>query len=397
MQSIMLAAAVATSMLVTPLAAAAPEPVAESWSVDVSAVSTEDTNVTVADGRLRLGRGRSAAAGAADPAPLGSLTTVPRRLAAPADRVTAVVDAAEPPGTAVLVEVRGQGRAEGLWGEWTPAGDPLAAPTIVVQVRVTLRGTPDGTGPEVGAVRVTAHPAATTAVAPVGEPLSFDVFATRVGLVGRTTANGHVITERDQFVALPSRRGLSGRGTGDYTVRVCAANGRCAWAPVWDVGPWNTRDDYWNVPGVRQNWADLPQGLPQAQAAVQSGYNGGRDQYDRRVRNPAGIDLGDGTFWDGLRLSNNGWVTVTYLWTGGGAAVGTVTTTGGPLNVRTTPDTVNAPVGLAGNHAMLPIACQVAGQWATGTQGTSDLWLRIAPGRYVAKAHVNAAPTPPCG
>ena len=27
--------------------------------------------------------------------------------------------------------------------------------------------------------------------------------------------------------------------------------------------------------------------------------------------NPAGIDLADGTFWDGLKLTTNSWVTVT--------------------------------------------------------------------------------------
>ena len=84
---------------------------------------------------------------------------------------------------------------------------------------------------------------------------------------------------------------------------------------MWDVGPWNTRDDYWNPSTVRQNWNDLPQGRPEAQAAYENGYNGGRDQFGRRVANPAGIDLADGTFWDGLGLTNNAWVTVTYLWT----------------------------------------------------------------------------------
>src|SRR6187551_3095083 len=74
----------------------------------------------------------------------------------------------------------------------------------------------------------------------------YRVYATREGLVGGTTANGHVIRDRDHFAALPSRRGLSGRDSGDLTVRVCANNGRCEWAPVWDVGPWNVKDDYWN-------------------------------------------------------------------------------------------------------------------------------------------------------
>jgi len=98
-------------------------------------------------------------------------------------------------------------------------------------------------------------------------------------------------------------------------VKVCAANGRCETAPVWDVGPWNTKDDYWNASSVRQSWKNLAQGKPEAQAAYQNGYNGGKDQFGRKVGNPAGIDLADGTFWDGLKLTDNSWVTVTYLWT----------------------------------------------------------------------------------
>src|ERR1700712_2909307 len=95
----------------------------------------------------------------------------------------------------------------------------------------------------------------------------YKIFATREGLVGGTTANGHKIVPKDLFVALPSRRSLSPRNTSDYAVKVCVPNGRCAFAPVWDVGPWNTRDDYWNPKSRRQSWRDLPQGMPEAEAA----------------------------------------------------------------------------------------------------------------------------------
>lgn len=139
------------------------------------------------------------------------------------------------------------------------------------------------------------------------------VFATREGLVGQTTANGHVITNRDHFVALPSRDALTCNGCYAKQVRVCnPANGRCETAPVWDVGPWNTKDDWWNSPRAMFN--DLPRGKPEAQAAYYEGYNGGKDMFGRTVLNPAGIDLADGTFWDGLGMSNNGWVDVTFLW-----------------------------------------------------------------------------------
>jgi hypothetical protein len=55
---------------------------------------------------------------------------------------------------------------------------------------------------------------------------------------------------RDHFVALPSRRALSPKGTKTYGVKVCADNGKCETAPVWDLGPWNTTDDCWSPPAV---------------------------------------------------------------------------------------------------------------------------------------------------
>ena len=142
--------------------------------------------------------------------------------------------------------------------------------------------------------------------------MPYTVFATREGLVGSTTANGHVIQIRDHFAALPSRRMLASPGGREYQVKVCYKS-RCETVPVWDVGPWNTRDDYWSPPSVRQMWKDLPQGQPEARAAYRYGYNSGRDQFGRRVANSAGIDLADGTFWDALRMVDNDWVTVTFL------------------------------------------------------------------------------------
>src|SRR5207302_76633 len=47
------------------------------------------------------------------------------------------------------------------------------------------------------------------------------VYATREGLVGGITANGHVIVPHDHFVSLPSWGSLSPKGTGTYSVRVC--------------------------------------------------------------------------------------------------------------------------------------------------------------------------------
>jgi len=88
------------------------------------------------------------------------------------------------------------------------------------------------------------------------------VYATREGLVGGTTANGHVIVPHDHFVALPSRRALNANDT-TFTYQVeLAFEDRTVIAPVWDIGPWNTKDDYWNIPGIREMWSDLASASP---------------------------------------------------------------------------------------------------------------------------------------
>ena len=204
--------------------------------------------------------------------------------------------------------------------------------------------------------------------------LAFTIFVTREGLVGGTTANGHVIVERDWFAALPSRRGL------ETTVKVCTQT-RCVFLPVWDVGPWNTKDDYWNAD--RQMWTDLPQGLPQAQAAFQEGYHGGLDEFGRKVLNPAGIDLADGAFWDGLGLVDNAWAEVTFL-----PPSQAEVTAEKVLNVRAGPSVSSAVVGGAGRAADLPVQCQVHGDVVNGV----DLWDRLGPGLYVSHAYVRVPP-----
>ncbi|MBB5870667.1 hypothetical protein F4553_004046 [Allocatelliglobosispora scoriae] len=216
---------------------------------------------------------------------------------------------------------------------------------------------------------------------PAGGPVIAKVFATREGLVGELTANGHVITERDHFAALPSRRGLAAKGGGDRTVRVCRS-GRCVFLPVWDVGPWNTTDDYWNAD--RQSGRGLPVGMPAAQAAFQDGYNGGRDEFGRAVQNPAGIDIADGAFWDGLKLTDNSWVDVTFLWTGSIGPYATVATQSGPLMIRKSPSASAPEVGFAAKSARIPVQCQARGQ----AVGSTDLWDRLGPGMYVSHAFV---------
>jgi hypothetical protein len=225
-------------------------------------------------------------------------------------------------------------------------------------------------------------------------PLTFRVFATREGLVGHRTANGHTIAADDRFVALPSRRALNITDSSRaMNVSICADNGLCTNAPVWDVGPWNTTDDYWNLPASRAMWRDLPHGTPESQVAYESGYNGGADATGRKVLNPAGIDLADGTFWRDLGLTTNSWVNVTYLWTGGvGAAVRTFS---GGLNVRTRP-TTDSPVMLTLSPDAIPVLnCEITGSTVAGVIQTTSSWYRIAEGGYVAGGFVDAAGAAP--
>ncbi|MBM2810008.1 MAG: hypothetical protein HW416_767 [Chloroflexi bacterium] len=137
------------------------------------------------------------------------------------------------------------------------------------------------------------------------------IYGSRIGLVGRTTANGHVIQERDRFVALPSPRALSSRDGREYEVRL-TYRGRSAVAPVWDIGPWNQTDDFWALD--RRGAPDLPRFLPQAQAAIERGHNGGRSLSGRLVTAPMAIDIADGLFWDDLGMTQGDWLEVAFLW-----------------------------------------------------------------------------------
>lgn len=249
----------------------------------------------------------------------GSEVLATHDVSRPVRTVTATADASVPPGSAVLVEVRGR-RSDGRWTTWSrSAGGPvdLGGDVTSVQGRLTLSSA-GAASPQVRAVRFATGGSAAAATPKAVTPQaaeSFTVYATREGLVGGTTSNGHVITSEDHFVALPSTSALSSNGGHEYEVRVCNA-ATCLTEPVWDVGPWNTHDAYWANP--RTDYADLPVGVPEAAAAYNDGYNGGVDGFGRHPSNPARIDLADGVFHD-LGLTDNGNVQVTYLWTDTGA------------------------------------------------------------------------------
>ena len=346
---------VAAALPATPVVTAAPVP-SDDWSTDGAAFGAGSSNVRADGGAARLGDDGAGAASAGAGGPLGIAIYPPHPLRRPATALTADADL-----HGAEVDARFQ-RGDGTWSQWLPLPATFTAAATEVQLRAVLTGT------AASVTRITAHPDGTAEPEPTTRAaLSYRLYATREGLVGHKTADGH----------------------GDYSVRVCA-NHRCEWAPVWDVGPWNTTDDHWSVPGKRQRWRNLPQGMPEAQAAYRKGYNKGKDQYGRKVSNPAGIDLADGTFADGLRLKGNALVSVTYEWTAGGPA-GSVRTDGIPLNVRSGASSATPNVGLAANHTQVRIDCRVEGLWVSGTFGRSNVWYRLAPGMYVAAVYVSGA------
>jgi len=359
------------------------DPSGPDWVADLN--QGHPVDVAYVDGALRLTAAR------------GLLTLPAHRLAQPVGRVTAELNAVAPPGGTADVDVRGR-VSGGRWSEWLPSspGTPvtLPGPSTQVQLRVLLAGTPSAR-PEVRGLRAHAEPVAGMRVAAPAAPVRYPVFATREGLVHGHTANGHRIKSHELFVALPSWRSLADRDGSEYSVKVCALGGRCVWAPVWDVGPWNTKDDYWSTD--REQWGDLPQGIPEAQAAFRDGHNDGKDGSGRAVANPAGIDLSDGVFDAGLRLTDNAQVTISYLWTGG-PALSTVdaedqqtdaatdrSDRGGvrpdqAVTVRRAPSPDAPAVGLAAADAGVPVEC-----------ATPNDWLRIGPSEYLPASAVELA------
>jgi flagellar biosynthesis regulator FlaF len=118
-------------------------------------------------------------------------------------------------------------------------------------------------------------------------------------------------------VALPYWRLKS---AGGFRVRL-SRGGHRAKARVKEVGPWNIYDNYWNSRRAyeRMNkWDDLrhlPRCTPWAQAAYFRNYNHGRDQYGRKVTNPAGVDLTPRVARAlGLKKYQNAWIYVRYPW-----------------------------------------------------------------------------------
>jgi hypothetical protein len=234
-------------------------------------------------------------------------------------RARLTFDATVPDGSMVQVDVRAS--ADGhTWTPWKTDlsnGTEIAFPHLVnqFQYRALLFGSATE-GPELHAVSIEPVDSGSSyrilaAEEDVVAP-TYTIRATRLGMVGGRTANGHIIRPNDRFVALPSWSSLNRSGGTEYQVRI-TYRGRSVVAPVWDVGPWNTHDNYWDPRPERH--FDLPRGWPEDHAAYYDGYNNG---YAAKgyVRFPTAMDVGDG-LWRELGIhGDQGEVEVTYLWLG---------------------------------------------------------------------------------
>ncbi|MEI6179580.1 MAG: hypothetical protein WCP31_02400 [Chloroflexales bacterium] len=195
---------------------------------------------------------------------------------------------------------------------------------------------------------------------------TYRIFATREGLVGQITVNGHLVLPRDRFVALPSRSVVAPDGSAKFQVRV-TYKGRSVVVPVWDVGPWNTQDDYWSP---NRRYRDLPLGRPMAEAAYLDGYNGGLDEWGRHINSPNGIDIADGTFLDDLQMNRDDWVEVSFLWLGTDPGPGAAVTIVPPTT--TTP--AAPPVAVAAKPVTVETGAIAVDDGAVGYTPQGEPW-----------------------
>jgi hypothetical protein len=121
----------------------------------------------------------------------------------------------------------------------------------------------------------------------------------------------HGYTERE--VALPHRNLKFGR---QPRVRIWRVTGGPSVGPrVKEVGPWNTYDNYWVRNIDRTMYKRVPRCKPAAQVAYYQNFNKGKDEFGRKVLNPAGVDLTPEVARSmGLEEYQNAWVWVRFPW-----------------------------------------------------------------------------------
>lgn len=278
------------------------------------------------DGVLSQADGSYMLAATAAPAPRifgdyarhGLLIAEPLIFAQPISRVKISYTAGLPFGTALYVDLRGS--IDGV--RWLPWQTDLSTSTVVgfaqpirrAQYRLTLLGGLNSS-PIIRQVSLEASQDQAQVIAPGGEPVAptLRIRATRQGMIGGRTANGFRIPPQARFVSLPCRCVLSSQEGNEYQVRI-SYRGRSTVVPVYDVGPYSSRDDYWDP--QRDGFPQLDRGWPMDHAAYYEGFNQG--QADKGyVYYPTAMDVGDGAWQADLGIvGDQAEVEVTFLWMG---------------------------------------------------------------------------------
>jgi hypothetical protein len=148
-----------------------------------------------------------------------------------------------------------------------------------------------------------------------------------------------VIKSTDVFVALPSTAALcpSDKTSCSYTVNLTNGSKSINNVPVWDVGPWDIHDDYWNSTRdstCLSGWGFPGRGNAEAWSAINSGYHDGYStthpksgtvgcyvdstHTGTQINQSGGltqaeIDLSEGV-WSALGMTDNGYISVTFNW-----------------------------------------------------------------------------------
>jgi hypothetical protein len=140
-----------------------------------------------------------------------------------------------------------------------------------------------------------------TASAYYGRGLRCYVFATQYyGNTRREVALPHLKLKFGRQPRVHIRR-----GSGGPTVK----------PRVKETGPWNIRDNYWARWKNRTRFKSAGRCNPEAQEAYYHNFNGGKDQFGRKVLNPAGIDVTPAVARGmNLKKYQNAWVYVRFPW-----------------------------------------------------------------------------------
>lgn len=351
------------------------------------------------------------------------------------------------PGTTVRVTVKGFGANESVRLTWkTASGTSLGSAatngagtgTTTIRIPQGSEGWHDyvGTGSRTGArgygaIKITSPPSTGGGGSTTGGQIvatgSYRITATREGLVGGTTSSGHVIVEDDHFVSLPACTATScpwltpGVRHDTWGLRVeCGsrcyvrvknvATGACSVAPIYDVGPWFTNDNWWD-PASKRILNTLPTTktiLPQAYTGADAARDGKDVGYGRapsgigisnkgyEVGNRASLDIADGTWVDlgfpmAAGIASNG-IIATMLWQSGENPVtaaracgqsspnagrgATSSPTPSPLPPPPAPSTPSAPT--------TPLSLKSSASWAKVGQTVTLTGTGFQPGERVS-------------